>query len=181
MYLYPRSQSIGGNQRITTFNRKNLFTMTNSQGPRLNAAFIPDSFPNRQCLDVSRITNTCSDRPISLTVPSLRRYACRSRMFRNWWSRTGSNRRPQACKASALPTELRPHRQDARRFAESVRWLRRMPELVGPVRFELTTPRLSSVCSDQLSYEPRFWLRYSRKGCEDGEKSVDIRSERRIP
>ena len=25
-----------------------------------------------------------------------------------WWSRSGSNRRPQACKASALPTELRP-------------------------------------------------------------------------
>lgn len=28
--------------------------------------------------------------------------------------------------------------------------------MVGPVRFELTTPRLSSVCSDQLSYEPVF-------------------------
>ena len=27
-------------------------------------------------------------------------------------------------------------------------------KMVGPVRFELTTPRLSSVCSDQLSYEP---------------------------
>jgi hypothetical protein len=27
----------------------------------------------------------------------------------NWWSRTGSNRRPEACKATALPTELRPH------------------------------------------------------------------------
>ena len=26
----------------------------------------------------------------------------------NWWSRTGSNRRPAACKAAALPTELRP-------------------------------------------------------------------------
>ena len=25
-----------------------------------------------------------------------------------WWSRTGSNRRPHACKARALPTELRP-------------------------------------------------------------------------
>jgi hypothetical protein len=25
-----------------------------------------------------------------------------------WWSRSGSNRRPQACKARALPTELRP-------------------------------------------------------------------------
>ena len=27
----------------------------------------------------------------------------------DWWSRTGSNRRPHACKARALPTELRPH------------------------------------------------------------------------
>ena len=27
-----------------------------------------------------------------------------------WWSQSGSNRRPQACKASALPTELWPHR-----------------------------------------------------------------------
>lgn len=27
---------------------------------------------------------------------------------KEWWRRTGSNRRPQACKASALPTELRP-------------------------------------------------------------------------
>jgi hypothetical protein len=26
-----------------------------------------------------------------------------------WWSQSGSNRRPQACKASALPTELWPH------------------------------------------------------------------------
>ena len=26
-----------------------------------------------------------------------------------WWRRPGSNRRPQACKARALPTELRPH------------------------------------------------------------------------
>ena len=27
---------------------------------------------------------------------------------KNWWSRSGSNRRPEACKATALPTELRP-------------------------------------------------------------------------
>jgi hypothetical protein len=26
-----------------------------------------------------------------------------------WWSQSGSNRRPQACKASALPSELWPH------------------------------------------------------------------------
>ncbi len=28
------------------------------------------------------------------------------------WRRTGSNRRPPACKAGALPTELRPHTQN---------------------------------------------------------------------
>ena len=33
-----------------------------------------------------------------------------------WWSRSGSNRRPQACKARALPTELRP--RGTRRRAE---------------------------------------------------------------
>ena len=29
-------------------------------------------------------------------------------IIEKWWSRTGSNRRPEACKATALPTELRP-------------------------------------------------------------------------
>ena len=27
---------------------------------------------------------------------------------KKWWSQTGSNRRPEACKATALPTELWP-------------------------------------------------------------------------
>ena len=31
-----------------------------------------------------------------------------SRPPEDWWRRTGSNRRPPACKAGALPTELRP-------------------------------------------------------------------------
>jgi hypothetical protein len=30
-----------------------------------------------------------------------------------WWSQTGSNRRPHACKARALPTELWPHSPEA--------------------------------------------------------------------
>ena len=47
-------------------------------------------------------------------------------------------------------------------------------DMVGPVRFELTTPSLSSVCSNQLSYEPIWGWHHSRKGCEDGEKSVVI-------
>jgi hypothetical protein len=32
-----------------------------------------------------------------------------------WWSQTGSNRRPHACKARALPTELWPHRETRER------------------------------------------------------------------
>ena len=57
-----------------------------------------------------------------------------------WWRRSGSNRRPPACKAGALPTELRP------RSARAM--------MVGPGRFELPTSRLSGVRSNQLSYEP---------------------------
>ena len=88
-----------------------------------------------------------------------------------WWSQTGSNRRPEACKATALPTELWPLFQGNRSHR-----LR----MVGPERFELSTPRLSSVCSNQLSYGPapldadrrpeaiRYGTRPRRKRNEDG-------------
>ena len=108
------------------------------------------------------------------------------RVFRNrrqhrWWSQTGSNRRPPACKAGALPTELWPRysRFPAKR------------ELVGLGRFELPTSRLSSARSNQLSYRPKkhtlvprdpkdagqrmlqrpwiAWARPRRKRNEDGE------------
>ena len=59
---------------------------------------------------------------------------------RSWWSQPGSNRRPLACKASALPAELWP--------------LACLLILVGLGGFEPPTPRLSSVCSNQLSYRP---------------------------
>ena len=44
---------------------------------------------------------------------ALRRLACHPKLrgSEGWWSRSGSNRRPQACKASALPTELWPLRE----------------------------------------------------------------------
>jgi hypothetical protein len=61
----------------------------------------------------------------------------------SWWSQTGSNRRPPACKAGALPTELWP-------LQGIVVWL----ELVGLGRLELPTSRLSSARSNQLSYKP---------------------------
>ncbi len=55
-----------------------------------------------------------------------------------WWRRTGSNRRPHACKARALPTELRPRRART--------------DLVGQGGLEPPTSRLSSARSNRLSY-----------------------------
>ena len=98
-------------------------------------------------------------------VPAISRLGDR----RVWWSQTGSNRRPPACKAGALPTELWPLGQDmfcrdmfAGRPAVAAALPRRMLmaerpttlEVVGLERFELSTSRLSSARSNQLSYRP---------------------------
>ena len=90
-----------------------------------------------------------------------------------WWSRSGSNRRPQACKARALPTELRPRisgksdwRQPTEARGRFARLRRtgfgaatfaalRERRLVGPGGVEPPTSRLSGVRSNHLSYEPR--------------------------
>ena len=83
-----------------------------------------------------------------------------------WWSRTGSNRRPEACKATALPTELRP-----------LGWLanRLSPGLVGPGRLELPTSRLSGVRSNHLSYGPSGSRQ--RAGNRAGERQADARAD----
>ena len=85
-----------------------------------------------------------------------------------WWSQTGSNRRPHACKARALPTELWPlMRQLQRQAVVRSIWPQgvhtqvcHLGSVVGPGRLELPTSRLSGVCSNQLSYRPlkRFAL-----------------------
>ena len=71
------------------------------------------------------------------------RAAGESELIDRWWSQTESNRRPPACKAGALPTELWP------RIAAPAK-----REMVGLGRFELPTSRLSSARSNQLSYRP---------------------------
>jgi hypothetical protein len=105
---------------------------------------------------------------------------------RRWWSQTGSNRRPPACKAGALPTELWPRAIERQNLGTQQR-----REMVGLGRFELPTSRLSSARSNQLSYRPRAhaqpaqdplgrgqrmlqrpwkaWARPRRKRNEDGE------------
>jgi hypothetical protein len=88
-----------------------------------------------------------------------------------WWSQTGSNRRPPACKAGALPTELWPRserhpamiqsdpsrRRQAQRAAVEAPTAVNPPgpeRLVGLGRLELPTSRLSGVRSNHLSYRP---------------------------
>ena len=96
-----------------------------------------------------------------------------------WWSQAGSNRRPPACKAGALPAELWPHDVDCQTtpeisnsgklpelfrlfdrrgeayFKYASRWDRATwAILVGLGRFELPTSPLSGVRSNQLSYRP---------------------------
>ena len=65
-----------------------------------------------------------------------------------WWSQTGSNRRPHACKARALPTELWP------RKASGCSGRAPPDEVVGLGGLEPPTSRLSSARSNQLSYKP---------------------------
>ena len=101
--------------------------------------------------------------PNWLAKPKLRR-------SEGWWSQTESNRRPPACKAGALPTELWPLRAKRAETSLPSRSSRtngppspfgvtafpclRERRLVGLGRFELPTSRLSSARSNQLSYKP---------------------------
>ena len=63
-----------------------------------------------------------------------------------WWSQAGSNRRPPACKAGALPAELWPH------------------GLVGLGGLEPPTSPLSGVRSNRLSYRPALGFRLLGRG-----------------
>ncbi len=69
-----------------------------------------------------------------------------------WWSQSGLNRRPHACKARALPAELWPQANCGARNSDAERLI-----MVGLGRLELPTSRLSSARSNQLSYKPEKW------------------------
>jgi hypothetical protein len=75
-----------------------------------------------------------------------------------WWSQTESNRRPRACKARALPTELWPpfREEKVKSGMRSVEPRSLKAKMVGLGRFELPTSRLSSARSNQLSYKPKL-------------------------
>ena len=76
-----------------------------------------------------------------------------------WWSQTGSNRRPPACKAGALPTELWPRTSQGIDAQLARSDTPDAIKMVGLGRLELPTSRLSSARSNQLSYKPGFMVR----------------------
>ena len=104
-----------------------------------------------------------------------------------WWSQAGSNRRPPACKAGALPAELWPrfnlsffrhptpcfpiqysHVPGVHSFLHSSHGLSdeknpalKLSILVGLGRIELPTSPLSGVRSNRLSYRPILTCLYS--------------------
>ncbi len=125
---------------------------------------------------------------INLTAPP------RVALGEAWWSQTGSNRRPHACKARALPAELWPRnqktnallsapvfalraatRQPSPRSGSPSRSWRSQRRLVGLGRLELPTSRLSSARSNQLSYKPLTPFLYKRIG------ALHARSQRQAP
>ena len=102
----------------------------------------------------------------------------------DWWSQTGSNRRPPACKAGALPTELWPRSGVGVQVSDFCRraWIRARSTakpatwhlMVGLGRFELPTSHLSSARSNQLSYKPRS--RVSDIECRNDDPTPQSRS-----
>ena len=85
-----------------------------------------------------------------------------------WWSWTGSNRRPHACKARALPTELQPRGAPLGGRGHHL-------ILVGLGRLERPTSPLSGVRSNHLSYRPVASI---PPACPDDEKE---KRRRRVP
>jgi hypothetical protein len=73
-----------------------------------------------------------------------------------WWDRRGRFPLPNSPRTKHLPISC------------SFSWRQAiLPELVGLSRFELLTPRLSSVCSNQLSYRPSFPSTLARSTFQD--------------
>ena len=156
--------------RYSRIDRCALFVRSNPYERPANPAFTVSENgrqKNRHRTDTRHCPNS-----LHCQFPSLVSDPCL--LDTDWWSRSGSNRRPQACKARALPTELRPQKSvqsglpsrscgrkpvfaprgsDAAAFAASQR------RLVGPGRVERPTSRLSGVRSNHLSYEPENALR----------------------
>ena len=104
------------------------------------------------------------------------------------WRWTDLNRRPSACKADALPTELHPlglgSLRDRNRFDKASNAnLSRLPK-VGVPEFESGTSSLSATRSNQLSYTPLSdlsQLRHRRRSFDPWSREAAKCTETRLP
>jgi hypothetical protein len=128
---------------------------------------LTDPRPRSRSMDIPNIKHRVDQRPRRSKTASIKE---------QWWSLSGSNRRPEACKATALPAELRPLCCSASVAGESIRFLgfprhqarrpvglasalagfgsKRHTIMVGLGRLERPTSPLSGVRSNHLSYRP---------------------------
>ncbi len=96
----PRSHRWNRNHRTCL-----LFTMTS----RTSAPDTPSGEPAAMPFFVLGCSQDPASAPPSREPRGIDRRTCPAQNLRRiWWSQTGSNRRPHACKARALPTELWP-------------------------------------------------------------------------
>ena len=119
------------------------------QAPQPRLAAITDKSLHSRCQSAIRT-------PFRVAKLVLSPAGCRTAQWNGvlgWWSQTGSNRRPHACKARALPAELCPRNQKTNAH-RTQKTKGTHGELVGLGRLELPTSRLSSARSNQLSYKP---------------------------
>jgi hypothetical protein len=118
-------------------------------GPKPQTGHVPSS----RCQTPAEAPRAARESKNPLRTPAAAQPACQPA----WWSQTGSNRRPQACKARALPTELWPLRRVAKGEGQanhSPLAIRHTPRMVGLGRLERPTSPLSGVRSNHLSYRP---------------------------
>src|SRR5215213_3130401 len=90
---------------------------------RIKGAVTPSLVAGRDVRLIRYVPSSRCQTPAATLRPrancSLTPDMSRERRRGSWWSQTGSNRRPHACKARALPTELWPHLGGPRGDADS--------------------------------------------------------------
>jgi hypothetical protein len=90
--------------------RRGSVSSTDRNGPTSRVRIKPDGLTASAQLSFSRTSKTRSQRVRSQQIQSQQIQPVDHTHDPGWWSQTGSNRRPPACKAGALPTELWPLR-----------------------------------------------------------------------
>ena len=127
LMIHARRKAIGNTPNPAAVDQKDrswiapgtcLPNTTGPDGPSKGRSWCRGQSPNRSC-SLFTMSNT-RPRPLRPRANcSLTPDVSRERRRGSWWSQTGSNRRPHACKARALPTELWPHLGGPREDADS--------------------------------------------------------------